>query len=55
MPINPGGANNHGWNYSKPDKPDYSTQLVGTVVAIQEVQKMGFTGSAENSAKYVWK
>ena len=54
MPINPGGANNHGWNYSKPDKPDYSTQLVGTVVAIQEVQKMGFTTTGQPGAPEFW-
>ena len=34
MALNPGGASNYSWNYSKPDKPGYSTQLVGTVVAI---------------------
>ena len=43
MAINPGGASNYSWNYSKPDKPGYSTQLVGTVLAIQEVQKMKFS------------
>ena len=54
MPINPGGASNHGWNYSKPDKPDYSTQLIGTVVAIQEVQKMGFTTTGQPGAPEFW-
>lgn len=51
--LNPGGAN-YGWNYSKPDKPGYSTQLVGTVVAIQEVQKMGFTMNGQPGAPEFW-
>lgn len=51
--LNPGGAN-YGWNYSKPDKPGYSTQLIGTVVAIQEVQKMGFTMNGQPGAPEFW-
>ena len=54
MSINPGGASNYGWNYSKPDKPGYSTQLVGTVLAIQEVQKMGFTMNGQPGAPEFW-
>ena len=54
MSINPGGANSYGWNYSKPDKPGYSTQLVGTVLAIQEVQKMGYTMSGQPGAPQFW-
>ncbi len=45
MSINPAGmqqTSSNYWNYTKPDKPDYSTTLVGTVVAIQEVQKRTF-------------
>lgn len=53
MSLNPGG-NNYGWNYSKPDKPGYSTQLVGTVLAIQEVQKMGYTMSGQPGAPQFW-
>lgn len=53
MALNPGGTN-YGWNYSKPDKPGYSTQLVGTVLAIQEVQKMGFTTSGQPGAPQFW-
>lgn len=52
MSLNPGGASN--WNYSKPDKPGYSTQLVGTVLAIQEVQKMGFTMNGQPGAPEFW-
>lgn len=54
MSLNPGGAGNYGWNYSKPDKPDYSTQLVGTVLAIQEVQKMSFTMNGQPGAPEFW-
>lgn len=53
MSINPGGQN-YGWNYSKPDKPGYSTQLVGTVLAIQEVQKMGYTMTGQPGAPEFW-
>lgn len=54
MSINPTSANNYGWNYSKPDKDGYSTQLVGTVLAIQEVQKMGFTMNGQPGAPQFW-
>lgn len=54
MSLNPGGAANYSWNYSKPDKPGYSTQLVGTVLAIQEVQKMGFTTTGKPGAPEFW-
>jgi hypothetical protein len=54
MSINPAGTTNYGWNYSKPDKPGYSTQLVGTVLAIQEVQKMGFTMTGQPGAPEFW-
>lgn len=54
MSINPGGTSNYGWNYSKPDKPGYSTQLVGTVLAIQEVQKMGYTMTGQPGAPEFW-
>ena len=53
MSINPGGQN-YGWNYSKPDKPGYSTQLVGTVVAIQEVQKLGYTMTGQPGMPEFW-
>lgn len=53
MSLNPGG-NNYSWNYSKPDKPGYSTLLVGTVVAIQEVQKMGYTMNGQPGAPEFW-
>lgn len=54
MSLNPGGMTNYGWNYSKPDKPGYSTQLIGTVLAIQEVQKMGYTTTGQPGAPQFW-
>ena len=54
MSINPGGAANYNWNYSNHDRPGYSTQLVGTVVAIQEVQKMGFSTNGQPGAPEFW-
>lgn len=53
MALNPGGTN-YGWNYSKPDKPGYSTTLIGTVLTIQEVQKMGFTMNGQPGAPEFW-
>lgn len=43
MSLNPTGTTNYGWNFSRPDREGYSTQLIGTVLAIQEVQKMSFS------------
>lgn len=37
MSLNPGNTNIN-WNYNKPDKPGYTETIVGTVVAMQEVQ-----------------
>lgn len=54
MSINPTGSTNYNWNYSKADKPGYSTQLIGTVLAIQEVQKMGFTMNGQPGAPEFW-
>lgn len=53
MSINPGGQN-YSWNYSKPDKPGYSTQLVGTVLTIQEVQKLGYTMTGQPGLPQFW-
>lgn len=54
MSINPAGMNNYGWNYSRPEREDYSTQLVGTVVSIQEIQKMGYNPSGQPGAPQFW-
>jgi len=55
MSLNPGGGQNYGWNYSRPDKEGYSTQLVGTVLAIQEVQKRSYNpGSTQPGAPEFW-
>lgn len=43
MSINPTGAVNYNWNYSNQNKEGYSPTLIGTVVAIQEIQKRSFS------------
>lgn len=53
MSLNPGGTN-YNWNYSNPNKPDYSTQLVGTVVSIQEVQKRNFSPNGQPGSPAFW-
>lgn len=42
MSLNPFG-NNYNWNYSNPNKDGYSETLIGTVLAIQEVQGRKWT------------
>lgn len=54
MSLNPSGANSTSWNYTKPDQPGFSETLVGTVVAIQEVQKRAFTGNGTPGAPEFW-
>lgn len=54
MSLNPSGAGNYGWNYSNPNKEGYSLTLVGTVVAIQEVQKRGYTMTGQPGAPQFW-
>lgn len=57
MALNPNGNNHssrneHNWNYSRPDQPGFSTELVGTVVAIQEVQAMNFGAHGPTTPKF---
>lgn len=37
MSLNPAGAS-YGWNFTKPENPGYSEQLIGTIVSMQETQ-----------------
>lgn len=53
MSLNPTG-NNFGWNYSNPEKDGYSTSLTGTVAAIQEVQKRGYTMNGQPGSPQFW-
>ena len=54
MSLNPMGTVNYNWNYSRPDKPDYSLELWGTVVSIQEVQARAFNPSGQPGAPQFW-
>ena len=38
MSLNPNGTAGSSWNMSRPNDPDYSLELWGTVVSLQEVQ-----------------
>lgn len=38
MSLNPMGTGSYNWNCTNPEKPNFDLELVGTVVAIQEVQ-----------------
>lgn len=54
MSLNPTGTTNNSWNYAHPEKPDFTETLVGTVVAIQEVQARKFTGNGTPGAPDFW-
>lgn len=55
MALNPGQSSNrneHNWNYSRPNQPGFSTELTGTVVAIQETQAMNFGQHGPTTPKF---
>lgn len=54
MSLNPGGDQNYSWNYAHPDKPYYTKELMGTVVAIQEVQKREFSPNGQPGKPCFW-
>ena len=55
MSLNPGGAANFGWNYSKQDRDGFSLELYGTIVALQEVQAREFNmGSNQPGRPRFW-
>lgn len=54
MSLNPTGTTNANWNYSNPNKPNYSQTLIGTVVALQEIQKRKFLGPGQYGAPEFW-
>lgn len=45
---------NYNWNYSNPNKEGYSTELIGTVLAIQEVQAREYTRNGQPGAPAFW-
>lgn len=56
MSLNPVGTKrSYSWNYSNPNKPNYSQSIVGTVVAIQQVQAREYTGNGQPGAPKFWK
>lgn len=55
MALNPVGMGSVAWNYSKPDKAGYNLELLGTVVAIQEIQKRDYNpGSGQPGRPSFW-
>lgn len=55
MSLNPGGANNYSWNYSKQDRDGFSLELHGTVVSLQEVQAREYNpGSNQPGRPAFW-
>lgn len=54
MSLNPTGTGNFNWNYSRQDREDYSAELYGTVVAIQEVQARMYNPNGQPGAPKFW-
>lgn len=54
MVLNPTSNESFNWNYSRPNDPGYSTELIGTVVAIQEVQAMNFGAGGKPTTPKFW-
>lgn len=44
----------HNWNYSNPNNPGYSTELVGTVINIQEVQAREYSSNGQKGNPKFW-
>jgi len=55
MGLNPMSGNISSWNYSKQDKPDYTCELLGTVVSLQEVQARDWQPNGQPGAPKFWK
>jgi len=54
MSLNPTGTTNYNWNYSKQDREDYSPELIGTVVSLQEVQARDFSMNGQPGRPKFW-
>lgn len=55
MALNPSGSTvSNSWNYTKPDQPNYTQSLIGTIVAIQEVQAREYTQNGTPGAPKFW-
>ena len=54
MSLNPTGSANYSWNYSKQEREDYSAELYGTVVSIQEVQARVYNPNGQPGAPRFW-
>lgn len=55
MSLNPNGTAGSSWNMSRPNDPDYSLELWGTVVSLQEVQARTYNpNSKQPGAPRFW-
>lgn len=54
MALNPSDTSSVNWNHTKPDKEDYSLELWGTVVSIQETQARHFNPNGGPGAPRFW-
>lgn len=54
MALNPNGAGNTSWNYSKSDRDDYSLEMYGTILTIQEVQARMYNPGGGPGAPRFW-
>lgn len=55
MSLNPAGMGSANWNYSNPNKAGYNLELLGTVVAIQEIQAREYNpGSNQPGRPRFW-
>lgn len=53
MSLNPGGMS-YGWNHTNRENPEFSLELVGTVVAIQEKQHMNWNNTGGSRTPAFW-
>lgn len=54
MALNPTSNDSFNWNYSRPNDPGYSTEIIGTVLALQETQAMNFGAGGKPTTPKFW-
>ena len=54
MSLNPGGMSSYGWNHTNKENPEFSLELIGTVVAIQEKQHMDWNNAGGPRTPAFW-
>lgn len=55
MTLNPSGSTtSNSWNYTKPNQPNYTQSLIGTIVAIQKIQAHEYTQNGTPGKPKFW-